>query len=238
MQFANEFTVRAPAEQVFAAFADLERVVPCVPGAELEGAGEDGARLVGLKVKVGPISMRYRGQVALAEQDAAARRLRLRARVRDVRGQGSTQAVVAVAVADAPEGTQVALDSDVAVTGKIAQLGQGAMQEVAAGLIDRFAANLEAMLAAQGATAPGAAAAAANGAAAAAPAGAGADAGAGDAGAGAGAAPPLPSAPADAGGLGLALVAPLARRVALPALAGALAALLVATLLRARGGGR
>jgi carbon monoxide dehydrogenase subunit G len=92
MKFENTFTVVAPIDEVWAALMDIERVAPCMPGAEvLERTGENAYR-VGVKVKLGPMSMLYRGQVEIAERDDAARHAVMRARATEARGQGTANA--------------------------------------------------------------------------------------------------------------------------------------------------
>ena len=80
MQFENTFDVAAPIDEVYAALLDVDRVAPCVPGAEvLEQTGDD-AYKIAVKVKVGPMSMQYKGDVEVVEQDAEAHRAVLRTR--------------------------------------------------------------------------------------------------------------------------------------------------------------
>ena len=94
MQFENTFDVEAPIDEVYAALLDVERVAPCVPGAEvLEQTGDD-AYKVGIKVKVGPMSMQYKGDVEVVEQDPSAHRAVLRTKMREARGQGTANADV------------------------------------------------------------------------------------------------------------------------------------------------
>src|ERR1700756_4766340 len=94
MKFENEFTVQAPIGDVWATLMDVERVAPCMPGAEvLERVGDDSYK-VGIKVKLGPISMLYRGQVDIVERDEEAHTATMRAKAREARGQGTADAHV------------------------------------------------------------------------------------------------------------------------------------------------
>jgi carbon monoxide dehydrogenase subunit G len=121
---------------------DVRAVAPCMPGAEvIEQTGEDSYK-VGLKVKVGPMSMHYRGQMDLLEKDAAARRATLGAKMREQRGQGIANASVLMALEEIGRGTRVTLTTDLQLMGKAASMGQGVIQDVAASLADQFAANL------------------------------------------------------------------------------------------------
>jgi len=147
MRFTNAFAVGAPVDEVWAALLDVERVAPCMPGAEvLEYLGEDAYR-VGIKVKMGPISMLYRGQVEIVERDDEQRRATMSTRAKEARGNGTANARVEIALDEQPEGTRATLETDVQVSGKAAAMGEGVMVDVAGKLVETFAANLAAMLA-------------------------------------------------------------------------------------------
>jgi len=180
MEFNNEFDVKAPIDEVWDAVLDVERVAPCVPGAEvLERTGED-AYKVGIRVKVGPMSMQYRGEVEIVEKDPDAHRAVMSAKAREARGQGTANANVVMSLAGDGDGTHGRIDTDVQLSGKAAAMGQGVIQDVSARIVEQFAQNLAAMLAGAPAAeeAPAAAAAAGQPAAQPAPAPAPAPAGA------------------------------------------------------------
>ena len=165
MRFENTFDVAAPLEDVWAAMLDVERVAPTVPGAQvLERTGED-AYKVAIKVKVGPMSMTYRGEVEITERDEAARRAVMKARAKESRGQGTADADVTMQLAGADGRTSATVTTDVKLTGKVATMGQGVLQDVSGRLVDAFAQNLQALLAGEGEEAPGADAAEASAAA-------------------------------------------------------------------------
>jgi carbon monoxide dehydrogenase subunit G len=153
MEFDDAFAVRAPIEEVWAALLDVERVAPCMPGAEvLERVGDD-AYAVAIRVKVGPIAMRYRGEVEIAERDAGLHRALLRARAREARGQGTAAATIEMRLAaDGGDTTAGALHTDLQMSGRAAAMGRGIIQDVAARLVATFAANLATMLEAEPAT--------------------------------------------------------------------------------------
>jgi uncharacterized protein len=171
MKLENSFTVRASLDETWALLTDLERVAPCLPGAEL--IGRDGDTYRGrVKVKLGPVLAQYEGKAGFVERDDAAKRGVLRAEGRETKGQGSARATVTAALAPVPEGTRVTVEIDLAIVGRLAQMGRGLIAEVSGKLFREFAANLERELAAGAAPASSAPASSAPGAAsAAAPAG-------------------------------------------------------------------
>ena len=147
MRFENTFTVQAPIEQVWSALMDIERVAPAMPGAEvLERISEDAFK-VGVKVKLGPMSLLYRGQVEIVERDEAARRAVMRAKATEARGQGTANAEVRMSLAEQPGGTEATIETDLALGGRAAAMGASVITDVAGALVDEFASNLAAMLA-------------------------------------------------------------------------------------------
>jgi carbon monoxide dehydrogenase subunit G len=155
VKFENTFSVDAPIDEVYAALLDVERVAPCVPGAEvLEQTGDD-AYAVAIKVKVGPISMTYRGNVEIIERDEAAHRAVMRARAREMRGQGTADARVQMSLTENGSTTNGTMVADVQLAGRAAAMGRGVIQDVSGKIVATFAQNLEAML--SGAPAPAAA---------------------------------------------------------------------------------
>src|SRR4051794_3045775 len=85
MEFKNEFEVNAPIDQVWEALLDLEKVAPAMPGAQVLEKVDDDNYKVAIKVKVGPMSMQYRGDVEIAEKDAAAHRAVMKVKAREAR---------------------------------------------------------------------------------------------------------------------------------------------------------
>jgi carbon monoxide dehydrogenase subunit G len=148
MRFENEFAVPAAIDEVWNALLDVERVAPCMPGAEvLERVGDD-AYKVGVTVKVGPISMTYRGEVQIVERDEQAHRATMRVKAKEARGQGTADARAHMTLAERSNGTDVTIETEVQLSGKVAQMGQGVIADVSAKLVETFAENLAAMLAA------------------------------------------------------------------------------------------
>jgi uncharacterized protein len=149
MEFDNTFTVAAPIDEVWGAVLDVERVAPCVPGAQVLEQTGDNAYKVAIKVKLGPVSMIYNGDVEVVEQDPDARRAVMSARARESRGQGTADARVEMRLSHDNGTTHGAIHTDVAISGRAAAMGQGIIADVSARLIDTFAVNLAQMLAAE-----------------------------------------------------------------------------------------
>jgi carbon monoxide dehydrogenase subunit G len=147
MEFDNTFTVSAPIDEVWDAMLDLERVAPCVPGASVVEQTGDNAYKVAIKVKLGPVSMTYNGDVEIVDADADARRAVMSAKAKESRGQGTADATVEMRLSQENGATRGAIHTDVAISGKAAAMGQGIIGDVSARLIDTFADNLATMLA-------------------------------------------------------------------------------------------
>lgn len=155
MEIHDSVRVSAPPEVVWSTFLDVERVAPCLPGAQLDEI--EGEELRGrVKVKVGPIQAQYRGTASLARVDEGEHRLVISASGRDTRGQGNAAATITVHVAaedDGDAGTAdgggsdggsiVTIDTDLTVTGRVAQVGRGVLGDVSSKLLGQFAENVE-----------------------------------------------------------------------------------------------
>lgn len=143
MELNNEFRVAVPAARTWEVLTDVERVAPCLPGATLLSV--DGDEFTGaVKVKVGPITVSYKGMAAFQEKDAAARRVVLRAEGKETRGNGNAAAVVTAQLKDEGDSTSVVINTDLTISGKAAQFGRGVLADVASNLIGQFAEALEA----------------------------------------------------------------------------------------------
>jgi uncharacterized protein len=238
VELTNEFRVGVPVEQAWAVLTDLERIAPCMPGAELQEVEGDEYRGI-VKVKVGPITAQYKGAASFVEVDAPHRAV-LRAEGRETRGQGGASALVTAVLVPDGDGTRVTVSTDLTVTGKVAQFGRGVLADVSAKLLTQFVECLEAtVLGAQAPpeATPAAAVADEAGEAAAAAADAGAEApAAADAAAGEEAQPGvrrIESAPTEPVDLVGAAGVPVAKRVA-PAVAILAVLWLLRILLRRR----
>src|ERR1700761_3190310 len=124
MELKNDFHVSVPIEVAWAALTDLERIAPCMPGAELQEVEGDEYRGI-VKVKVGPISAQYKGTATFVETDEAAGRMVLKASGRDTRGQGNASATITATMSPDGSGTNVSVVTDLTITGKVAQFGRG-----------------------------------------------------------------------------------------------------------------
>ncbi|MGH9101530.1 MAG: SRPBCC family protein, partial [Acidimicrobiales bacterium] len=155
MELTNEFEVSVPIEQAWAVLTDVERIAPCMPGAQLKEVEGDEYR-GSVKVKVGPITAEYRGAASFVEQDAAAHRAVLRAEGRDTRGQGNAKATITALLQPSGDSTKVEVKTDLAVTGRVAQFGRGVLADVSAKLLGQFVECLETTVLGAGAAAGGA----------------------------------------------------------------------------------
>ena len=162
MKLEHSFEVAAPLDRVWETMIDVERVAPCLPGAEITEAGEDGVYEGAFTVKLGPTTASYAGKLELAEVDDAAHRVRMRANGRDKRGQGSAKATIASSMAASGGVTRVEVVTDFTLTGRLARFGRGGMiEDVSNRLVGDFVSCLKATIepAEGGGDAPAAAAA-------------------------------------------------------------------------------
>jgi carbon monoxide dehydrogenase subunit G len=149
MKIDNEFTVSVPVELAWEALTDLAEVSLCLPGARLTGV--EGEVYSGeVRVKVGPVVSEYAGTAQFAEKDDSVYRAVIDAKGRDSRGAGNASALITMQLRDGGDGlsTVVKVDTDLKISGKIAQLGGGMIAEVSQKLLGQFADCLEAKLAA------------------------------------------------------------------------------------------
>jgi hypothetical protein len=149
MELINEFTVHLPVEHTWALLTDLERIAPCMPGAQLEEVEGEEYRGV-VKVKVGPITAQYKGSATFTARDDTGHVAVLRAEGRDTRGQGNAAATITATVSAAGEDSHVRVVTDLTVTGKVAQFGRNVLADVSAKLLTQFVDRLEADLARTG----------------------------------------------------------------------------------------
>ncbi len=137
MELTNEFQVGVPPAAAWEILTDVERIAPCMPGAQLQEIHGDEYKGV-VKVKVGPITAQYKGVATFLERDEANLKAVLRAEGRDTRGQGNANATITATLTPDGDGTRVVVVTDLTVTGKVAQFGRGVMADVSAKLLGQF----------------------------------------------------------------------------------------------------
>ena len=142
MELINTFDVSVPIETAWKVLTDVERIAPCLPGAQLQEIEGNEYRGI-VKVKVGPIQAQYKGKATFLERDDVNFKAVLDAAGRDTRGQGNASAIITAQLEPAGEGTHVTVTTDLTVTGKVAQFGRGVLADVSAKLLTQFVDNLE-----------------------------------------------------------------------------------------------
>lgn len=156
MELHHEFTVPVPAADAWRILTDLERLAPCLPGAQLtEVEGEIYRGQV--KVKVGPIVAQFKGQASFVSRNDSAYTASLKAEGRDTGGKGNASATItAKLVSTGASSATCTVDTDLNITGKVAQFGRGALADVSDKLLLQFVDNLNALIASGGTTQPSA----------------------------------------------------------------------------------
>jgi uncharacterized protein len=146
MELVNEFTVNRPIDEAWAILTDIERIAPCMPGAELQEIEGDTYRGV-VKVKVGPISAALKGDAKFVERDDVNHRAALKAEGRDTKGNGNASAMITASLEEvSPTIAKCRVHTDLNMTGKVAQFGRGALGDISGKLMQQFAKNLDEML--------------------------------------------------------------------------------------------
>ena len=138
----NEFTVEAPVEQAWETLLDLERITPCLPGAALEEESRDEYKGT-MTIRLGPVTQKYNGTVKIEDADESAHRAVIRADGKDARGQGTASATITSTLSEQNGGVHVLVETDMQLTGRVAQFGRGMHKEVASKIMGRFADCLE-----------------------------------------------------------------------------------------------
>lgn len=143
----NEFTVHRSIEQTWAVLTDVERIAPCMKGAQLQEIEGDIYRGV-VKLKLGPISTQFKGQAHFVDRDDVNHRAVLKGEGRDTGGKGNAEALITAQLeVVSPEVTKVVVVSDIKLTGKVAQFGRlGVIRDTSEKLMSDFAHNLNTML--------------------------------------------------------------------------------------------
>lgn len=129
MKLEQSFDVHAPVDEVWRALIDVERVAPCLPGAEITEAADDGSYRGTFQVRLGPATAAYQGELHMESVDEDARVAVMRANGRDKRGQGSAKAAITSRVTEAEGATRIEVETDLTITGRLARFGRGGMME-------------------------------------------------------------------------------------------------------------
>jgi uncharacterized protein len=143
MKIQNEIEVAAPPDELFDVLADVERVAPLLPGANLEGKNDDDTYAGTVKVKVGPITASYRGTLRFLELDHDEHRAVMAASADETKGQGNLEARITASISGSDSQSVLSLDTDLDVRGKAAQFGRGVLGNVSQRVLQQFARNLE-----------------------------------------------------------------------------------------------
>ena len=144
MQLENSFTVGAPPERVFAYLLDVNKIVGCVPGAELSEVVDPNTFKGKVKVKVGPITVAYNGTAKIADRNPTEHSATLEAEGRETTGPGSARAKAFMSVTADPAGSLVKIVTDYSVAGRVAQFGRGVMEDVSRRIVHEMAACIKA----------------------------------------------------------------------------------------------
>lgn len=150
MDLKHSFTVNQPMTETWRILTDLERIAPCLPGAELQEVHGDVYKGV-VKIKVGPIVAQFRGDAQFADRDDSKYTATLKAAGRDTGGKGNASATITAELTSVtPSSTMCTVVTDLAITGKVAQFGRGALTDISEKLIAQFADNLNGLIDAEG----------------------------------------------------------------------------------------
>ena len=155
IELDNSFSVPVPPEQAWDVLLDVERIAPCMPGATVTSVSDD--EIAGqVKVKLGPLSLSYKGTAKFIEKDQASHTIAIEASGKETRGAGTAAATVHASLKPGDSGSQtvVSIHTSLNVTGRPAQFGRSLLPEVSGKLIDQFATNLEALIQQGGTAAP------------------------------------------------------------------------------------
>ena len=146
MKITNEFTVHTSIDHAWAVLTDLAGIAPCLPGAQLTGVDGDVYRGK-VKVKVGPVISEFAGTARFVERDYAGHRAVIDAKGRDARAAGNAAAMITAELRPDGDQTVVSVDTDLKISGRLAQFGSGMISEVSGKLLGQFVESLEAKIA-------------------------------------------------------------------------------------------
>ena len=152
MDLNHKFIVNVPVNDAWVILTDLERIAPCLPGAQLTEVEGDTYRGQ-VKVKVGPIVAQFKGQASFVTRDDAAHTASLKAEGRDTTGKGTASAIITAQLTSiTPTSTKCTVVTDLTISGKVAQFGRGALADVSDKLLAQFSDNLNQLITSSPAT--------------------------------------------------------------------------------------
>ncbi|MCX6514731.1 MAG: SRPBCC family protein [Actinobacteria bacterium] len=152
MDLNHQFTVNVPIAEAWVILTDLERIAPCLPGAQLTEVEGDTYRGQ-VKIKVGPILAQFKGQASFVSRDDVAHKATLKGEGRDTTGKGNASALITAELTSvSPTSTTCTVHTDLTISGKVAQFGRGALADVSDKLLAQFSENLNQLI--TGAPAP------------------------------------------------------------------------------------
>ena len=148
MDLNHEFVVNVPVAEAWAILTDLERIAPCLPGAQLTEVEGDTYRGQ-VKIKVGPILAQFKGQASFVSRDDVAHKASLKGEGRDTTGKGNASAIITAELTSVtPTSTKCTVHTDLSISGKVAQFGRGALADVSDKLLAQFSENLNQLISA------------------------------------------------------------------------------------------
>jgi carbon monoxide dehydrogenase subunit G len=146
MELNHHFTVNVPVAEAWKILTNVELIAPCLPGAQLQEVEGDTYRGV-VKVKVGPIQAQFKGQASFLERNDVDHKAVLKGEGRDTGGKGNASALITAQLTSiSPTSTKVEVNTDLAITGKVAQFGRGAMADISDKLLAQFSQNLNTLI--------------------------------------------------------------------------------------------
>jgi carbon monoxide dehydrogenase subunit G len=146
MDLNHEFIVNVPVNDAWVILTDLERIAPCLPGAQLTEVEGDTYRGQ-VKVKVGPIVAQFKGQASFVSRDDVAHRATLKGEGRDTTGKGTASAIITAQLTSVtPTSTKCTVVTNLTISGKVAQFGRGALADVSDKLLAQFSENLNQLI--------------------------------------------------------------------------------------------
>ena len=148
MDLNHEFVVNVPVAEAWVILTDLERIAPCLPGAQLTEIEGDTYRGQ-VKIKVGPILAQFKGQASFVSRDDEAHKASLKGEGRDTTGKGNASAIITAELTSVtPTSTKCAVHTELSISGKVAQFGRGALADVSDKLLAQFSENLNQLISA------------------------------------------------------------------------------------------